>query len=496
MATTSTAAAINQFKATFPSSQVVTPDNAQSSYSRAVSVPWSQTCWTPAASYVYLSNAEELASALAIVRQTGCKFAVRATGHNPNVGLSSADQTAIVLDLHEFQSMELISGSDGVVARVGAGCTWGKVYSWLEEQKLSAIGGRDQQVGLGGFLLGGGMGALPNMYGLGADGVNNFEVSEGVLLGVNRNNFQDFKVLLGDGRLVNANAKENADLYRALKGGGSNFGIVTKFDLKTHPLINVQYAINLYDPADYVEIIKATIAVQEAMENDFKIGLFTNFNQGFVAVGLLYGDTPTERPLAFKSFDNLTSLMTTALPTTNGTLLSLAQAMGHAQEPKKRAIGTITTKASQELYEEVYRLWTKTCGDLPVGCVLHYTIQPIGTAGIQAGKDSGENIMGLESASQCWWNFTSEWPKDSTDAEDVAAQKAIDTMVENVRDLAKRKGLLLDFLSMNFATASQKVLGSYGADNVKRMQNTADKYDPESVFQKLQNGGFLLYGNI
>lgn len=96
----------------------------------------------------------------------------------------------------------------------------------------------------------------------------------------------------------------------------------------------MQYAINLYNPDDYIEINKATVAVQEAMETDPKLGLFTNFNQGFVAVGLLYGDTPTERPAAFKSFDNL-SLISTALPTTNGTLLSLAQAMGHAQEPKK-----------------------------------------------------------------------------------------------------------------------------------------------------------------
>lgn len=110
---------------------------------------------------------------------------------------------------------------------------------------------------------------------------------------------------------------------------------MTRFDLETHPLINVQYTISLYNPEDYVEIIKATVSVQEAMEDDSKIGLFTNFNNGFVAVGLFYADKPTERPPAFEPFDNLTSLITTALPTTSGTLLSLAQAMGHAQEPKK-----------------------------------------------------------------------------------------------------------------------------------------------------------------
>lgn len=115
-------------------------------------------------------------------------------------------------------------------------------------------------------------------------------------------------------------------------------GIVTRFDLETHPLINIQYTINLYKPDSYVEIVKATIAVQEAMENDRNIGLFTNFNNGFVAIGLLYADTPTKRPVVFDSFKKLDqeSLMMAAVPTTNGTILSLAQAMGavHAETKK------------------------------------------------------------------------------------------------------------------------------------------------------------------
>ncbi|KAJ5690711.1 hypothetical protein N7462_005103 [Penicillium macrosclerotiorum] len=450
---------------------MVTPDIV-AEYEAAVARPWSQTCWTPAAGYVYLNSAEDLRNALDIVKKTGSKFTIRATGHNPNMGLSSADQKTIVFDIRHIQHKEL--GSDGL-ARVGSGSTWGEVYAWLEEHKLSAIGGRDQQVGLGGFLLGGGMGALPNLYGLGTDGIKNFEI------------------LLADGRLVNANARDNADLYRALKGGGSNFGIVTRFDLETHPLINVQYTIKLYNPEDYIGINKATIAVQEAMETDPKIGLFTNFNNGFVAVGLLYADTPSEPLPAFEPFHSLTSLINTVIPKTNGTLLSLAQAMGHAQESKKRTISTVTTKVSQELYEGVYKLWTDICKTLSSDCVLHYTIQPIGKAGIQAGKDRGENIMGLESVSQCWWVFTIEWLGENNDA---VAQRAVDLMGEGVRSLAKRKGLLLEFISMTFATASQKVLGSYGADNIRLMEDVAAKYDPEGIFQNLQHNGFFLCNNI
>ena len=90
------------------------------------------------------------------------------------------------------------------------------------------------------------------------------------------------------------------------------------------------------------------------------------------------------------------------------------------------------------------------------------------------------------------WVFTCEWPKDG---DDVAAQSAVNTMSEKVQNLAKERGLLLEFKCMSFATASQKVLGSYGAENVKRMQEVAAKYDPEGVFQK-QNGGFLLRENV
>ncbi|KAK6838553.1 hypothetical protein RU639_000035 [Aspergillus parasiticus] len=368
-------------------------------------------------------------------------------------GFSSADETAIVLDIRQLRSKELTS--DGV-ARVGSGNTWGEVYAWLEEQKLSAIGGRDQQVGLGGFLLGGGMGALPNLHRLGADGVRKFEV------------------LLADGRLINANANENADLHRVLKGGGSNYGIVTRFDLETHPLVNVQYTINLYSPDDHVEINKATVAVQKAMEDDPKIGLFTNFNDGFVAVGLLYGDTPAEPPSAFESLYNLKSLMTTALPTTNGTLLSLAQTMGHTRVSQKRAVCSVTTQVSQELYEEVYKSWVEVCKTLPAGCVLHYTIQPMGKP----------VLVG----------FHCEWPQEGSD--DAIAQQAVNKMSEMVPSLARETGLLLDFKCKSFAMASQRVLGSYGAENIKRMQEAAAKYDPEGVFQKLQYGGFLLRSNV
>lgn len=361
-----TTAAISQLRATLPEDRIITPDAP--SYKTAVTTPWSQTCWTPAASYIYPSNAQELASVLSILKETGCKFAIQTTGHNPNEGFSSADQTGVVLNLRELKSMEIVhdsgsesgSGLDGAVARVGAGRTWGEVYTWLEERKLSAIGGRDQQVGLGGFLTGGIIYPLHKTrladtvrwHGCPSQSVWTWgrwsqEFRGGCPSAVKQiitcidlaRRWQTCqRKRKREPRSLSRSQRRRFQLWYLIHLPGRNTltisGIVTRFDLETHPLINVQYTISLYNPDDYIEINKATVAVQEAMETDPKLGLFTNFNQGFVAVGLLYGDTPTERPAAFKPFDDL-GVISTVLPTTNGTLLSLAQAMGHAQEPKK-----------------------------------------------------------------------------------------------------------------------------------------------------------------
>lgn len=187
----------------------------------------------------------------------------------------------------------------------------------------------------------------------------------------------DGEVVLADGTIVEANADTNADLWRALKGGTSNFGeykkdhishprgcfenpprtldlptlpeadletqgIVTRFDIETHPETKARYTVQLYSPADYVNINAATLAVQEQMERDPKVNIFTNFNQAFVAVFHMYADCcpPPEanQPSAFEPFDRLSSKINTPLPQTDGNVFSFVQVlsqMGHVPHPLK-----------------------------------------------------------------------------------------------------------------------------------------------------------------
>jgi hypothetical protein len=67
----------------------------------------------------------------------------------------------------------------------------------------------------------------------------------------------------------------------------------------------------------------------------------------------------------------------------------------------RRAISSVTTKVSRELYAEIFEAWEEVCKKLPTGVNLHFTIQPVSSGGVQAGDNRGGNILGLEKVPQC-----------------------------------------------------------------------------------------------
>ncbi|KAH9993467.1 6-hydroxy-D-nicotine oxidase [Xylariaceae sp. FL0662B] len=409
-------------------------------YDAEKDTPWSKTCWLPASCFIRPGSTEDVVSVMSILEKTQSNFAIRSTGHNPNNGFSSVGESGVVVDLRDLNSLSI--DHNGVL-KAGGGCKWGEVYTFAEERGRSVIGARNHGVGVGGFTLGGGMPAFPNIYGLPADNLKNYEV------------------VLANSSVVNANAHTNPDLYRSLKGGGTNFGIVTRFDIQTCPLIKTQYTVNIYDPSDYKNILQATVGVQEAMETDPDIGFFVNFNPGFVAVGLLYA--ATEKPKAFDVFFNLKSLVSSAIPTTNGTLKTLVSAIYPDAPPARHTASIATTKVSHDLYVEVHELWLERLNT--ASAEMSYSIQPLAVSGIKAGEERGGNILGLDVVPQTWWVVAGSWSDATTDA---AALKWIDEFGSGIQDLARRRGELLSFIFMNNASSTQPVLDSYGAEKCSK----------------------------
>jgi len=152
-------------------------------------------------------------------RNAGLLTAVRCGGHNAG-GLGSCDD-GLVIDLSRMKGVRV----DPVArtARVAGGCVWGDVDHATHAFGLAAPGGFISTTGVAGLTLGGGIGYLIRKWGLTIDN----------LLAVD--------MVLADGSFVTASAQENPDLFWAVRGGGGNFGVVTSFLFRLHP-VKIVYA--------------------------------------------------------------------------------------------------------------------------------------------------------------------------------------------------------------------------------------------------------------
>jgi FAD/FMN-containing dehydrogenase len=163
------------------------------------------------------ADAADVIAAVNFGRDNDIPVAIRGGGHN-GPGLGSVND-GLVLDLSQMRGVRV--NPTARTAWVGAGCTQGDVDHATHVFGLAVPAGIVSTTGIAGLTLSGGHGYLSRKYGLTID------------------NLIEADVVLADGRFVTANKDENADLFWALRGGGGNFGVVTSFVFKLHPVSTV-----------------------------------------------------------------------------------------------------------------------------------------------------------------------------------------------------------------------------------------------------------------
>jgi len=173
------------------------------------------------------TSPEDVIAAVNLARDEQLPISVRCTGHNI-AGFAVCDD-GVVIDLSPMKTISV--DPDARTVRVGGGANWGEVNDALQPFDLAATGGFVSITGVSGLTLGGGLGWLVRKHGLALD------------------NLLSAEVVLANGRLVTASASENEDLFWAIRGGGGNFGIVTSFEFRVHPVGAVLAGIVLH-PAD------------------------------------------------------------------------------------------------------------------------------------------------------------------------------------------------------------------------------------------------------
>jgi hypothetical protein len=180
------------------------------------------------------SDVSDIQIAVRAASETGILTAVRCGGHSL-AGFSTCDG-GMVIDLSKMRDVTV--DAEAKRARFAGGCLLGSIDTATQKAGLVFPSGVVSHTGASGLILGGGTGWLTRRFGLSCD------------------NVEGFTVVTADGSVVRADPKESPDLFWALRGGGGNFGVVTEFEVKLHPLTSVVLSEGLCREADIRRLLK------------------------------------------------------------------------------------------------------------------------------------------------------------------------------------------------------------------------------------------------
>lgn len=206
-------AAIAVFAATFRG-ELIAPADPRYEEARRV---WNSMIDKRPALIARCTGTADVVAALRFARQQGLQIAVRGGGHN--VAGNAVNNGGMVIDLSLMKGIQV----DPVkrVARAQAGVVWGELDRETQRYGLAIPGGVVSSTGIAGFTLSGGMALTSRKWGLACD------------------NLLAVEVVTADGEVLQASMTEHPDLFWAVRGGGGNFGVVTTFEFRLHPLATV-----------------------------------------------------------------------------------------------------------------------------------------------------------------------------------------------------------------------------------------------------------------
>lgn len=425
--------------------------------------------------FVQPTSAEDVARVVVLAQETQCKFAVKSGGHGAFVGASNI-QDGITIDLSHLTQIEV--SEDQTITKVGPGNRWLDVYEHLVPKDLMVIGGRDAEIGVGGLTLGGGISWFSGRHGWAADGVRNYEL------------------VTASGEILEVNLESYPDLYWALRGGGNNFGIVTRFDLETFPQTGMWGGSVVTSEAGFGEVLDAFYDFAHNAPQDVDTGTYSAIawdkeHQMWISSSAIVYTRPVEFPAIFENYTKIERIHDTLALRD---MISLShETSSSSPNGLRETYWTATFWISKEMLQAILQIYMEEVEPLKQfeAIVPALIYQPITTDVLARFQRNGGNCMGLGAGEEPLLNINLSFMwKDEADDEAVirAARSSINRMVEKSKEL----GVEHRYLYQNYASGEQDVMGGYGEENRAKLKEISKKYDPDQVFQVLQPGYFKL----
>jgi len=408
------------------------------------------------------ADVADVVAAVDVAREHGLLAAVRCGGHSLP-GLSTCDD-GIVIDLSGLKSIDI--DPQRRTARAGGGVLWGEFDAATQAHGLHTPGGRVSTTGLGGFTLGGGYGWSSSKHGLACD------------------NLISAEMVLADGSVVRASERQHAELFWGIRGGGGNFGIVTEFEFRLHPLGPIVLAgLALFGIERAPEVLRHWRDWADAAPNELSTGcaVLTAPPEAFVppelqgmpvlGIPVLYvGDADGGAEIV-EPLRDLGPAVDLVAPMPYTAFQAILDA---AAPPGVRAY--CRGEYMHDLNDDAIDTFLAHAVDLAADSPLHQmVIFRIGQA-IAAVPDDATAFSHRDA--RYLFHPISGWTDPDDDERMIAANRAF---------AAAMRPFATGAAYLNFTLEGDRVRGAYGEHKYARLVALKDTYDPGNLFRLNQN---------
>ncbi|KAL3477349.1 hypothetical protein BJX99DRAFT_257600 [Aspergillus californicus] len=448
----------------------------------ATSAPLQPAC------FVQPQTSDQVALAVSILVETDdgtpeCNFAIRSGGHMPYKGAAGAEG-GVTIDLAMLNAT--VYHPESSTVSIMGGARWGEVYKTLKPYGIAVTGGRSDTVGVGGLMIGGGLSYFAPKYGFACDNVVSFEI------------------VLSNGKLTTASSTSNPELFKALKGGGNNFGIVTKVELRTFTQGPLWGGLLGHELSAIPAQINALVHLTTNLTSDPHANCVAfwqysgNSNTSIAVSGLQYALGVDSAPILHE-FLGIPQTFSTLRTTDIYDLM-----MESAPPPGKRALFlTLTFRNDARVLEHLHSLHGQAVHTATATMMegennedknwdIISFLQPFPSFLGKVTKESHDkNVLGLEDmdGDHILYLFFLSWTHPASDH--IFHSIGYD-LIKKLKTYTQETSTDSDYIYMNYAGRDQNPLRGYGEENLEYLAAVARKYDPLGVFQRQVPGGFKI----